>query len=421
MTPGYGEGIISRDSTFGCREGGGMAESSSNQQSYHRCHKQLVKEIGAMKRTVLISLIVVVVVAAGGLYIKSRQKQVPRQLTIGAILPMTGAASGYGKWMQRGVELAVEDINAAGGINGLQFRVVVEDSKSDNRAGVDAANKLITVDNVAALEVALTGVTKSVMPIADSQRMIVFTSATAPGLADDSEYLFRNATNIRNEVDRMLRACLESLGLKRVSVISVNNPVGPWVNEYFKREFEAAGGVVPDVLLFQPDSTDFRTQIEKIRQGSPEALYILGYQSTGLIMKQARELGLKCQFLGITDFELPEVFQIAREAANGAIYTKAAYDPDSTEPQVASYAKKYETRYGEPPEVYSATVYDATRILAQAFREVGRDHQALRQYIISIKDYPGASGVTTFLPNGDVAKPVQLKKIEGGAYVLLEE
>ncbi|HRZ13081.1 MAG TPA: ABC transporter substrate-binding protein [Kiritimatiellia bacterium] len=373
------------------------------------------------RKNVITVVVVLAVVIVGAIVFKSRQEQAPGQLTIGAILPMTGAASGYGKWMQRGVQLAVEDINAAGGVAGRKIQVIVEDSKSDNRAGVDAANKLITVDNVAALEVALTGVTKSVMPIADRQKMIVFTSATAPGLTDDSEYLFRNATNIRNEVDRMTRACLGTLGIKRVSVISVNNPVGPWVNDYFKREFEAAGGEVPDALLFQPDATDFRTQLEKIRLGNPQALYILGYQSTGLIMKQARELGLQCQFLGITDFELPEVLQIAGEAADGAIYTKAAYDPGSEDPHVAAYAKKYEERYGEPPEVYSATVYDATRILAEAFREAGNDPQALRQYILAIKDYPGASGITTFMQNGDVTKPVQLKKIDAISYVLIEE
>ncbi len=375
-----------------------------------------------MNKKALITVVIVVAIAiAGAVFLKIRQAQTPTQLTIGAVLPMTGAASGYGKWMQRGIELAVENINAAGGVNGRQFRVIVEDSKSDNRAGVDAANKLITIDHVPALEVALTGVTKSVVPIAEGQSIIVFTSATAPGLTDDGKYLFRNATNIRNEVDRMIRACLGTLELKRVSVISVNNPVGPWVNGYFKRKFEAAGGQVRHTELFQPNTTDFRTQLEKIRQGNPEALYILGYQQTGLIMKQARELGLKCQFLGITDFELPEVLRVAGNAADGAIYTKAAYDPQSEDPQVSAYARKYIDRYGEPPEVYSATVYDATRLIALAFAKAGDDPEAIREYILSIKDYAGASGMTTFMPNGDVTKPVQLKKIVDGKYVLVGE
>lgn len=369
--------------------------------------------------------VVIAVVAAAVLLVaivfKTRPAQSSKELTIGAILPMTGSASGYGKWMQRGVELAVEDVNGAGGIRGRKLRVIVEDSKSDNRAGVDAANKLITVDKVPALEVALTGVTKSVVPIAERNGIIVFTSATAPGLTDDGAYLFRNATNIRNEVDKMIRACIGSLGFKRVSVISVNNPVGPWVNEYFKKEYEAAGGQVPNTELFQPDTTDFRTQLEKLRQGKPEALYILGFQQTGLIMKQARELGIQCQFLGITDFELPEVLKIAGNAADGAIYTKAAYDPQSQELNVASYARRYTERYGESPEVYSATVYDATRLLALAFDKVGTNPEAIRKYILTIKDYPGASGITTFLPNRDVSKTVQLKKIVGSEYVLIKE
>jgi branched-chain amino acid transport system substrate-binding protein len=375
-----------------------------------------------MTKKTLITLVVIAAIGiASVVMLKTRQEQRPHELTIGAILPMTGSASGYGKWMQRGIDLAVEDVNAGGGVRGRQLSVIVEDSKSDNRAGVDAANKLITVDKVPALEVALTGVTKSVIPLAERNSVIVITSATAPGLTDDSKYLFRNATNIRNEVDKMIRACIGVLGIKRVSVISVNNPVGPWVNEYFKREFETAGGQVPNTELFQPDTTDFRTQLEKLRQGNPDALYILGFQQTGLIMKQARELGIQCQFLGITDFELPEVLKIAGNAADGAIYTKAAYDPKSEDLNVASYVKKYTERYGEAPEVYSATVYDATRLIALAFEKAGDAPDAIREYILTIKDYPGASGVTTFMPNRDVSKPVQLKKIVGTEYVLVKE
>ena len=334
---------------------------------------------------------------------------------IGAILPMTGQAAGYGKWMQRGIELAVEDVNAEGGINGKKLEVIVEDSKSDNRGGADAANKLVSIDRVPAIITVLTGVTQSVVPITERNRVVLFTLAMSPGLTDGKTFVFRNATNVANEVDRMVSACKDELHLKRVALIHINNPPGLWVAEHFRKQMEAVGGEVPATESFQPDTTDFRTQLTRIKSSDPEALYILGYQQNGLIMKQARELGLKCQFLGVTDCELPEVIRIAGDAAEGVVYTKAAFDP--TDKGASTFVAKYTARFGEPPEVFGATAYDAVRIIALAIAKGGDDPTAMRASILSVKDYPGVSGATTFLPNGDVQKPVELKKIEKGQFI----
>jgi len=341
-----------------------------------------------------------------------------RVVTIGAILPMTGQASGYGKWMQRGIELAVDDINAAGGISGQKLRVIVEDSKSDNRAGVDAANKLITIDKVPVIMTTLTGVTQSIIPITERNKVILFTSATAPGLTDRGRYVFRNATNIANEVDRMVAACKDDLHLEKVAIIYINNPVGLWVRDHFSKSFASGGGKVVAAESFQPDATDFRTQLLRIKVANPDALYILGYQQNGLIMKQARELGIKSQFLGATDCELPDVIKIAGPAANGVIYTKASFEAESGDAAANSFVPRYKKRYGEDPEVYGATMYDATRLIADALSAAGTDPARLRAHILSVRNYPGISGTTTFLPNGDVRKPVVLKKIDNGKYLL---
>ena len=171
------------------------------------------------------------------------------------------------------------------------------------------------------------------------------------------------------------------------------------------------------VESFDQGATDFRTQLTKIKATNPEALYIQGHKEIGLAMKQARELGMQCQFLGATDFELPDVVEVAGEAANGAIYTKAAFDPRSSTEIVKSFVRRYREKFGEEPEIYGATMYDATRIIALAAAKAGEDPDKLRDFIVSIRDYPGVSGITTFLPSGDVSKPVMLKKIEGGKCV----
>jgi len=134
-------------------------------------------------------------------------------------------------------------------------------------------------------------------------------------------------------------------------------------------------------------------------------------------MKQARQLGIDAQFLGVTDCELPDVIEVAGPAADGVIYTKASFNPDSDTGIVKEFAEKYEEKYGEKPEVYGATMYDATRIIADTIEAVGTAPEDMKAHILSIHDYPGVSGSTTFMPNGDVEKPVELKKIEDGKYV----
>lgn len=371
-----------------------------------------------------LSVVIAVVAAAvllGAVVFKTRPAQSSKEFAIGAILPMTGTASGYGQWMQRGIEIAVEDVNAAGGVNGRPLRVIIEDSKSDNRVGVDAATKLVSLDHVPAMITVLTGVTKSIIPITERSRVIHFTLAMSPGLTEDGTFVFRNATSVANEADRMVKACSQELNIEKLAIIYINNPAGLWVADYLKQQMVSGGPRIVAAESFQPEMTDFRTQLTKIKQELPEALYILGYSQNGLIMKQARELGLACKFIGAADCELPDVLKIAGDAAEGTIYTKAAFDLNTADKQVEGFVSKYLKRYGEQPEVFGATTYDAVRIMALAFASAGQDADKMRTFILALKDYPGVSGRTTFLQNGDVSKPVEIKQIQGGKYVPFSE
>ena len=187
----------------------------------------------------------------------------------------------------------------------------------------------------------MTGVTQSIIPVTERNRVILFTLATSPGITEKRKYVFRNATNIANEVDRMVGACKTNLQLKRVAIIYINNPVGPWIRDRFTKSLAEIGSKVVAAESFQPDSTDFRTQLLRIKKVNPQAVYILGYQQNGLIMKQARELGIKGQFLGVTDCELPDVVKVAGSAANGVIYTKAAFDPTSASGTAKTFVMNY--------------------------------------------------------------------------------
>jgi branched-chain amino acid transport system substrate-binding protein len=337
-----------------------------------------------------------------------------QEVKIGAVLPMTGGAASYGEWMRNGMNIAIDEINKKWG-SSRKLTVVFEDGKSNPKDSVAAMNKLISADKVQAVMTTLTGVTNALAPIADQNKIVLTTSATLPGITEQSPYLFRNATNLSSEINRLV----EFTGgkYKKAAVLWANLEWAKWGKDAFAAGFKKKGGEVVEDQSFPADATDLRAQLTRIRAANPDVILVLAYKTTGIALKQARELGVKAQFVGTLDFELPEVVEIGREAAEDSIYTKAIFDPENPASQaMRAYGEEYKKRYGQAPEVYSATMYDMLQMLAEAASK-SKDSDGIRNTLLSIKNYPGASGETTFQPNRDVDKPVELKMIKGGKYV----
>ena len=363
-----------------------------------------------------LAFIVTAVVSMGVVFTSGVPAAIAQEVVkIGAVLPFTGGAASYGQWMREGMDIAIDEINAEW--KGEQrLEVIYEDSKTSPKDAVTAAKKLTSVDKVHAVMATLTGVTKALCPIADREKFILTTSATLPGLTECSPYLFRNATNLASEISRLLEFTKGKY--TQAGILNVNLEWASWGAEAFAEGFD---GKVVARESFDPKATDLRAQLSKIKAAKPDVLLVLAYKTTGVALKQARELGIDAQFIGTLDFELPEVVEIAKEAAEGAIYTKAAFDPaQPANDTMNAYVAEYRKRYNKDPEVYGATHYDMLKILANAAVEAKGDTEAIRKNILGIKNFPGASGVTTFQPNGDVVKPVDLKSIKGGKYVAYE-
>ncbi len=275
-------------------------------------------------------------------------------------------------------------------------------------------NKLISADKVQAVMTTLTGVTNALAPIANQNKIVLTTSATLPGITEQSEYLFRNSTNLSSEISRLVE--FTSGKYKRAAVLWANLEWAKWGKDAFTAGFKQKGGQVVEDQSFPADATDLRAQITKIRAANPDVVLVLAYKTTGVALKQARELGLKAQFVGTLDFELPEVVAIGKDAAEGSIYTKAVFDPENpASAAMRAYTTEYKKRYNQAPEVYGATMYDMLHMLAEA-AATGKDTDGIRKNLLAIKNYPGASGETTFTPSRDVNKPVELKTIKNGKY-----
>lgn len=341
------------------------------------------------------------------------------ELVIGAVLPMTGDAAKYGKWTQQGAQLAIDEVNAQDGMNGRRLVLQLQDSQTNPASGTSAFQQIQAAYHPIAVLTTLTSVSRALIPLAESNRVVLFANATLPGLTDGHQFVFRNISSLASDIPAMVSYAEQSLKKPRVAILWRNDEFGVWGSKEFARLYTGDGGVVAESVAYDPKADDFRTHIEKIARSSPDAVYLLGYSEVGKIARQAWELGHKWQFLGITTMGDPEASRLAGGALEGAVYTEATFAPSSSDPKIAEFRRKYHDRFGEDPEVWAATFYDAVNLIVAASQGKEPTADNLRNGLLGIRDFPGVSGSTTFLANGDVQKAVQLKTIKGGQPTLV--
>ncbi len=350
----------------------------------------------------------------------SKKKQEAKEIKIGAILPMTGDAAKYGRWITNGMELALEEVNAEGGIGGKNIVLEIQDCKTSAAEGVNAFRYLIQTKTPMIIMTTLTSVCKAIIPIAEENRIVVFANSTLPGLTENHRFIFRNVTNLASDIPEAVRYVSQKLNKPDVAVIWRNDDFGLWGSKKFNELYTEKGGRVVISESYDPESKDFRTILAKVASKGPQLVYLLGYSEVGTIARQAVEFGFKWNFLGITTMGDPEAIKLAGDALEGAIHTEPASALSSDALHVVTYRKKYLQKYGEVPEVWSATFYDAVKMFALAARKGDLSADSLREKLLEIQDYNGISGKTSFLPNGDVLKPVELHQIKNGQSVPIE-
>ena len=343
----------------------------------------------------------------------------PAEFAIGAICPLTGDAAVYGAWFKKGLDLAVEEINAAGGINGIKVKIIYEDSRALPEDGVSAMSKLVNIQKVPVVIGAMaSSVTLAVAPIAERTKTVLISPASSsPKITQAGDYIFRNWPSDLFEGREMADFAYSELGIKKIAILYINNDYGLGIKEVFEKHFERLGGEIIITERYEQGGTDFRTQLTKIKDRQPEAIYLPTMaKEAGLILKQAKEIGVKSRFLSIMGIEAPTMLEIAGDAAEGVIYSYPGFDPDSPYDIVQEFQEKYKVKYGEKAEAFAAHAYDAMKIVALAIERGGYTPEGIKDALYKIKDFPGVAGLTTFDENGDVIKQVMIKIIKEGKF-----
>lgn len=350
-----------------------------------------------MKKPVatLIASIVIILVGWG---ISSSGTKAPADsavkapIKIGANLPLTGYGASWAENNRDGAQLAVNEINAKGGVLGRQLELVVQDNQSSPTAAVSVASKFINQDKIGFMLTAWSEFTVPVIPLLEQSKTLgVGVSVGDPTVSEKSPWFFdvwpRDGFLSQASADYM-----QSKGFKKVAIFRT---IGSWENSVvpvFKGQIEKYGIIQTADESADPSKTDFKTQISKIKSSNPDVIYIQALEpSAGMFIKQARQLGLTTPIIYATSID-PSLMS----AAGGMSSLEGLVFPVYRAP-AADFSKRFSDEYKREPGVATDTSYDAVYLIAEAIKNGGSDEpEKVRIELAKIKDFPGVSGKITF-------------------------
>ncbi|MEO0079562.1 MAG: ABC transporter substrate-binding protein [candidate division WOR-3 bacterium] len=349
-------------------------------------------------------------------------------IKIGLVAPLTGDVKTFGESTRNGAMLAIEEVNAAGGINGKQIKVFISDDKNDPTEASNAGGKLIDMDGVVAIIGSVSS--KCSLPLADKCQVanipMITPTSTNPKvtMTDDGKhksFIFRACFIDPFQGTVAAKFASESLRAKTAAVMfDVGNDYSKGLAEFFKAAFEKLGGTVVAFESYQKDDTDFSALLTKIKHAAPDVLFIPDYYNkVGLIARQADQLELKAKLLGGDGWDSPEMLAIAGRTIYGGYFTNH-YSPDDPRPEVQNWVRKYQAKFGSKPDALATLGYDAALLLIEALRHAPNARpDEIRQALSQIKDFPCVSGRITFDEFGNPIKSavVLMYTAEGQKFV----
>jgi branched-chain amino acid transport system substrate-binding protein len=328
---------------------------------------------------------------------------------IGIILPFTGNLAQYAEEARRGIDMALAETK-------LDIKVTYQDSKSEPKDGVSAFHKILT-NKVTAIITGGSNVSLSISPLANSNKIIqmaIFSSISKYTSPDDFTFRVTARSKLENE---FIISWLVKSEIKKTAFIYSQDEWGQSHYNFLSRELEQNDIEILTSENFQKLDKDFHTQLTKIKSVKPKTVFIIARGKTaGLILKQAEELELDTQFLGVRAIETADLISIAGAAAENIIYPYS-FDPYSEDLHIKNFIQRYETRYGEFPTAYVAEGYDSTNLLIKSIEVCHSDTECIKNYLTKIKDYTGILGNLNFDKNGDIILDYFLKTVRNGKFV----
>jgi branched-chain amino acid transport system substrate-binding protein len=346
-------------------------------------------------------------------------------IKVGEYASLTGKEATFGISSHEGTQLAVEQINAAGGVLGKKIELLTEDDLSKAGEPATVVNKLISRDGVVAIlgEVASSRSLEAA-PICQQNKIpMISPSSTNPKVTETGDFIFRVCFIDPFQGTVMANFATKTLKAKKVAVFTdVKSDYSKGLAKYFKEGFLAGGGQIVTELDFNGGDKDFKAQLTAIKAANPDAVFVPGYYTdVALICIQAKQLGLNVPLFGGDGWESDQLVKIGGDAVEGN-YFSTHYAPDVATEQSKSFVAAYQKRFnGKMPDAMAALGYDSALVLADAIKRAGStDGQKVRDALAATKDFAGATGKTTINEKRDATKAAVILQVKGGQFKYLE-
>lgn len=350
-------------------------------------------------------------------------------IKVGADLEMTGGSATYGISSKNAIELAFKEINEKGGVNGKKLELVVADNKSEAAEATNAMQKLVSQDKV----VAVIGPNLSSSVIAasainnGSKVLDITPMGTNPNITVDpatgktKEFNYRTCFIDPFQGTVMATFAKDSLNVQNAAVLIDNSSdYAKGLAQFFKENFVGGGGTITAEESYLQKDTDFKATLTKIKASNPDFLYVPGYyQEVGLIVKQARELGMTMPIAGGDGWDSAKLPEIAGAAALNNTYFSSLYSPDDASDINKNFVAAYEKAYGQKPDVFAALSYDSALLVAEAIKNAGSEDPAkISEAMAKINGFNGVSGSVTFDAQHNPVKSAVILEYKDGVQSL---
>ena len=343
------------------------------------------------------------------------------EIIVGYYGDLTGRTASFGTSTKNGVEMAIDEINKAGGIMGRQVRVIVEDDQGEPNKAATVVSKLVNQDRVHAVlgEVASSNSLAAAPKAQEARIPMISPSSTNPNVTQVGDYIFRVCFIDPFQGDVMARFAANNLKAKRAAILyDFNADYSRGLREFFTRSFKGLGGEIVAEQSYTQGDRDFSGQLTQIRAANPDVIYVPGYYGeVGVIANQSKQLGIKAPLLGGDGWDSPQLWELGGASLNGN-YISNHYSVDDPSPAIQKFVADYKGRYKILPDALAALGYDSMKVLADAIQRAGgTEGPKLRDAIAQTKNFAGVTGSISIDKDRNAVKPAVVLKLQDQKFV----
>lgn len=376
-----------------------------------------------MKKKAFIAIMLILVISLSACSGGGGGSSSSTELYIASANPMTGDSAQFGDMKVKAIELALDEVNDAGGIDGKQVKLVVGDDTGNPKEAPNVAQKFAGDNKIlAVIGHWNSSCTLAARGIYEAAGIPVITDSVNKQITDGSTpHLYRISLTDTTQAKNLAQYAYNILGKRSAAVLFTANDFGTGLKNDFTEEFESLGGkVVASETYFEGQSKDFSPQLTKIKGENPDIMFVAGYYvETALIAQQAGPAGLNVPMIGTEGISSDELIKLGGDAVEGIRFA-AFFHKDVEFPGTKEFVESFRAKYNKEPDNYAALAYDSAKLILEGMKQNGATRDGITKYLQEVKEFPGVAGPISF-ENNDVTRSILILEVKDGEIVLSDD